>query len=175
MINAAMNRQQEVDPARILLCAGEPGPVQPAGIPISNYVGDALNFATQKGFRRILLVGSADRLIKVAGGMMNTHPSQGDCRMELLASFAARGGASGEMIRQVLRAETIDGALQTLRQNGCDRQVKMVCAQAIQRQVQSRIGARREAQIMAFSEDGRHVIQTEGAQWMLREFREKQA
>lgn len=42
--------------------------------------------AAELGFDSIILTGHIGKLIKVAGGIMNTHSKEGDCRMELLAA-----------------------------------------------------------------------------------------
>ena len=55
----------------------------------SNFIGQAIDMAVELGFQRMLLTGHIGKLIKVAGGIMNTHSREGDCRMELLTAFAA--------------------------------------------------------------------------------------
>ena len=56
----------------------------------SNYIGDTIDMAVELGFQKMLLTGHIGKLIKVSGGIMNTHSKEADCRMELLAAFAAR-------------------------------------------------------------------------------------
>lgn len=56
----------------------------------SNYVGKALETAIDAGFTEVLLAGHIGKLIKLSGGIMNTHSKEGDCRAELMAA-AARG------------------------------------------------------------------------------------
>lgn len=50
----------------------------------SNYVGDSIKMAVETGFRKILFCSHIGKLIKVSGGMMNTHSMYGDRRMELM-------------------------------------------------------------------------------------------
>lgn len=50
----------------------------------SNFVGDSLKMAVERGFKKILFVSHIGKLIKVSGGIMNTHSQYGDHRMELM-------------------------------------------------------------------------------------------
>ena len=52
----------------------------------SNFIGETIDMAAELGFCAMLLTGHIGKLIKVAGGIMNTHSHEGDCRMELLAA-----------------------------------------------------------------------------------------
>lgn len=45
----------------------------------SNFIGLTIDMAVEEGFRRLLLAGHIGKLIKVAGGIMNTHSREGDC------------------------------------------------------------------------------------------------
>ena len=58
--------------------------------------------AADMGFKRMLLTGHIGKLIKVAGGIMNTHSHSADGRMEILASNAIRAGADLETAREIL-------------------------------------------------------------------------
>lgn len=49
----------------------------------SNFIGDTIDMAVELGFQKLLLTGHIGKLIKVAGGIMNTHSKEADCRMEL--------------------------------------------------------------------------------------------
>ena len=58
----------------------------------SNYIGETIDLAAEQGAEGLLFVGHIGKLVKVAGGIMNTHSHQGDCRMELLAAGGPRAG-----------------------------------------------------------------------------------
>ena len=68
----------------------------------SNYIGETIDMAAELGFRRLLLCGHLGKLIKVSGGIMNTHSREADARMELMAAAAARCGASGPLLNRIL-------------------------------------------------------------------------
>ena len=61
---------------------------------ISNFVGDAIDCCVREGFTNVLLVGHIGKLVKVAGGIMDTHSRTADCRAEILAARAALAGAA---------------------------------------------------------------------------------
>lgn len=89
----------------------------------SNFIGDTVDMAAELGFRKMLLTGHIGKLIKVAGGIMNTHSREGDCRMELLAAFAVREGVEPEKARQILDCVTTEEALGILRDCGKQKAV----------------------------------------------------
>lgn len=54
----------------------------------SNFVYDAVQLAVKSGFKKMLFCGHIGKLIKVAGGIKNTHSKYGDHRMEILCEIA---------------------------------------------------------------------------------------
>lgn len=70
----------------------------------SNFIGDTLDMARGLGFKKILLTGHIGKLIKISGGIMNTHSREGDCRMELLCAAALKAGCSLETAKAILGA-----------------------------------------------------------------------
>ena len=51
-------------------------------IKASNFIGDSVNLAAEAGFNHIIVSGHLGKMIKVAGGMLNTHSKYGDNRIE---------------------------------------------------------------------------------------------
>ncbi|QIB69493.1 cobalamin biosynthesis protein CbiD [Aminipila butyrica] len=80
----------------------------------SNFIGDSLDYAEGCGFKGILFVGHIGKLVKVAGGIMNTHSKYADARMEILSAHAARLGAEAELIEGMMNAVTTDSAYELL-------------------------------------------------------------
>lgn len=76
----------------------------------SNFIGDTVDMAVKLGFENFLLVGHIGKLIKVSGGIMNTHSKIADCRMELLAAAAIQAGASTQTVNAVLSAISTEEA-----------------------------------------------------------------
>lgn len=83
-----------------------------AVIKCSNYIGQTLDMASEQGCKGILVAGHIGKLIKVAGGIMNTHSRWADCRMDLFATAALRAGIAGEKAVEFLDCVTTDDALE---------------------------------------------------------------
>ena len=80
----------------------------------SNYIGDTIDMARSLGFRSLLLTGHIGKLIKVSGGMMNTHSHEGDAMMELLAAAVLRAGGDAELARRILDCAVTEEALRQI-------------------------------------------------------------
>lgn len=78
----------------------------------SNHIGEAVDAAGRLGFRSMLVVGHVGKLIKLAGGVMDTHSRVADCRLELLALHAALAGTEPAGLRSILAAATVDDGLE---------------------------------------------------------------
>lgn len=74
----------------------------------SNYIGDALDLAGAWGFTQVLLVGHLGKLVKLAGGIMNTHSKIADCRGELFTAHAALAGADKGLLERLMDSVTSD-------------------------------------------------------------------
>lgn len=85
-------------------------------VQVSNFVGDALDICKELGFQGALLIGHIGKLVKIAGGMMNTHSKYGDCRMEILAAHAAAVGVSAGKVEEILQCVACDDVLRILKQ-----------------------------------------------------------
>lgn len=85
-------------------------------VQVSNFVGDALDICKELGFSGALLIGHVGKLVKIAGGMMNTHSKYGDCRMEILAAHAGAAGVAPERIEEILSCVACDDVLRILKQ-----------------------------------------------------------
>lgn len=80
----------------------------------SNFIGESLDMAVQEKIEEILLVGHGGKLIKLAAGVMNTHSSVADGRMETLAAWCGACGGKAELIREILESVTVDQGLKLL-------------------------------------------------------------
>ena len=92
----------------------------------SNFIGDALDICKELGFRGALLIGHIGKLVKIAGGMLNTHSKYGDCRMEIMTAHAGAAGLLSSRIEEMLDCATCDDAIRILKENG-------LCAQTLER------------------------------------------
>ena len=53
-----------------------------------NFIGEALDCACELGIPEIVIVGNLGKLVKLAGGIFNTHSRNADCRMDILMRCA---------------------------------------------------------------------------------------
>ena len=80
----------------------------------SNYIGDALHAAIEAGFSEVLLAGHIGKLVKLSGGIFNTHSKRGDHRAELMAATAKAAGADEETQKEMFDCVTTDEMLRIL-------------------------------------------------------------
>ena len=96
-----------------------------------NFIGLTVDMAKEEGFAELLLVGHIGKLIKVAGGIMNTHSREADCRMEILASLGLLCGADGGTARSILRCALTDEAVEILVEAGIKQAVMDMAVERI--------------------------------------------
>lgn len=89
----------------------------------SNFIGNTIDMAVELGFQKMLLTGHIGKLIKLSGGIMNTHSKEGDCRMELLVSSAVKCGVEVKCLNQILECVTTEEAVRILTECGKRREV----------------------------------------------------
>ncbi|MFV0425048.1 MAG: cobalt-precorrin-5B (C(1))-methyltransferase CbiD [Bacilli bacterium] len=89
----------------------------------SNYIGETLDYALYKGIRKIIFIGHAGKLVKVAGGIMNTHSSIGDCRMEIIAAHCALFGMDAFNIKKIMECITIGSANTIMKECNIEKKV----------------------------------------------------
>lgn len=144
------------------------------GIPIvkiSNFVGDALDMAAAEHFAEVLLVGHIGKLVKLAGGIMNTHSRQADCRTELFCAHAALCGAGQEVCRALMDAATTDACLDILDAAGLRRPVLDSLLQAIQLHLDRRAADVFTIGAVLFSNQSGPLGQTPAADELLRKWK----
>ena len=127
---------------RLILCPGNYGLDYLSGqmpelenvprVKCSNYIGDALDLAILEGMEEVLLVGHIGKLVKLAGGIMNTHSRMADCRKEIFCAHAALCGADKETCEKLMHQVTTDGCLEVLEKAGLRQLVMERLLKAIQ-------------------------------------------
>lgn len=122
---------------------------------MSNFVGETLDAAVQYGAKGVLLAGHLGKFVKLAGGIMNTHSREADCRMELLAIHAFRVGAPRELVTAVLAAGLTTEAVRLLKESGYLNATSKSLLTAMEHAVQSRVRGETEIGILVYTlEDG---------------------
>ena len=130
----------------------------------SNFIGAAIDMAVELGFQKMLLVGHIGKLIKTAGGIMNTHSKEADCRMELLAAFAMREKAEPSQIRRILDCVTTEEAIPFLEKSGKLQQVMEQIAERVCYYMENRAGGKLKAECILFSNKYGELAKSKGAE-----------
>ena len=124
------------------------------GVPVvkcSNFLGESLDCAAVEGIEQLLLVGHIGKLVKLAGGIMNTHSRYADCRTELFCAHAAICGADTATCQALMNAATTDACLEIVDQAHLRDRVLTSLLEAIQRHLEHRIGPGCRIGVVLFS------------------------
>lgn len=136
----------------------------------SNFVGEMLDYASELELD-VILVANLGKLVKVAGGIMNTHSRNADSRMEILASNAAMAGASLETVRSIMGCISTDSALEVIDSEGLIPKVSELLMEKVQFHMNHRTGGKIRTSAVMFSSVYGMLGMTENAEEMLNEFR----
>ena len=146
--------------------------VDTQGIPCvkySNFIGDAIDIAVTEGFESALVVGHIGKLVKLAGGIMNTHSRVADCRSELFCAHAALCGADRALCRALMDAVTTDECIALLDGALLREAVLQSLLAAVQRHLDRRAAGAIRLGAVTFSNEYGLLGCTEGAKELLRE------
>ena len=138
----------------------------------SNYIGDALDLAVLEGMEEVLLIGHVGKLVKLAGGIMNTHSRMADCRRELFCAHAALCGADRETCESLMRQVTADACLEILKNAKLCKPVTESLLREIQKVLERRSGGACRMGAVLFSNVYGLLGKTAEAETLLREWRE---
>ncbi|MEG0291151.1 MAG: cobalt-precorrin-5B (C(1))-methyltransferase CbiD [Anaerovoracaceae bacterium] len=120
-------------------------------IKCSNFVGEAIDFANEMGFKGIIFSGHLGKLIKVAGGVMNTHSKYGDRRMEILCEIAKVCGASSETLDRISECVMVDEGVSIIRSEQIEKDVMELLLFNIQKNIRERLNRQMEIGVIVFS------------------------
>ena len=147
------------------------GVALPAGVPVvrcSNFIGEALDGAGAEGFSSVLLVGHIGKLVKLAGGIMNTHSRWADGRAELFCAHAALCGADRDTARALMDSATADQCLAVLDRAGLRAAVMSSLLEAVQRHLDRRAAGQFAVGAVTFSNQYGLLGMTRGAKEILK-------
>ena len=93
---------------------------------ISNFIGESIDYAISNDAKEIVLCGDLGKLIKLSGGIMNTHSNDSDSRLELLASSVLKLCIKEsiqlpiQVISNMFEQKTTTGAVNIIKDNNFD-------------------------------------------------------
>jgi len=99
-------------------------------IKTSNFIGFMLNKCIEEGLKKVLLIGHIGKLVKLAGGIFNTHSRVADARLEIIAANLALMGASKELIEKIFECVTAEGAVDVIEAYNYDEIYNRLCRKA---------------------------------------------
>lgn len=137
----------------------------------SNFIGDTIDMAKQMGFEAMLLTGHIGKLIKLSGGMMNTHSKEGDCRMELLAAAAIYAGCHAKTAKDLLDAVTTEEGVKLLSEAGILEATMERAMERILFYLRKRAGDGMQFECMMYATDYGLLAESPGAQSLLQELK----
>ena len=134
----------------------------------SNFIGNTIDMAVEEGAEGIRLVGHGGKLIKLAAGIMNTHSSVADGRMEVLAAYGAACGADACLVNRLLKAITVDEGLRLLEtREGLRNQVMDLVMERVDEHLKRRAAGRLEIEAVVFTNERGILGITRGAARLL--------
>ncbi|MCR4635365.1 MAG: cobalt-precorrin-5B (C(1))-methyltransferase CbiD [Butyrivibrio sp.] len=148
----------KIDPADVVLC--------------SNFVYDAVNIAVDEGFSRLLFVGHIGKLVKVAGGIKNTHSMYGDHRMEILSDICKKllDAQTYESIKADLMECVMTGeAVRIINTTGKGDIIFDNMAQSIKDHMQKWSGDTLEVEVIVFAGENEELVATSHAHEWIKE------
>lgn len=134
---------------------------------MSNFVGDTLDAAVQYGAKGVLLAGHIGKFVKLAGGIMNTHSREADCRLELLAIHAFQVGAPPALVTAVLQAGLTTEAVRLLKAAGFLRATSKSLLAAMERAVAVRTRGELEVGILFYTLENGVLAESENARALM--------
>lgn len=114
-------------------------------VQIANFLGDALDFMQntleeeQRRLEVLWLAGHPGKLAKVLDGVWDTHSSKSGMAMGSVARVAAERGFAPHLVQEMERANTVEAAMERLRQEAG--------AQALWMEIERRIGVLAHARV----------------------------
>ncbi len=82
-----------------------------AKVKISNYIGESISYAYNKGFKSMTLIGHIGKFSKLSLGVFNTHNRIADVRIEAFIYYLAIMGAKLELLNKIKDCLTAEEAL----------------------------------------------------------------
>ncbi len=117
----------------------------------SNFIGDAIDIGLELGFESILIVGHIGKLVKLGAGIMNTHSSWADGRMDVLVTCGVIAGVDVDTLKKIPDCVTADAAMDILDEKGYLEKTAEVLEKRIENYLNARVNGEAKIAAIAFS------------------------
>lgn len=149
----------------------------------SNYIGETFDYLVELGFKKVLFTGHIGKLVKLSGGMMNTHSKMGDHRMEFTVDAMNRTFHQGlwtdrtaeekqALCEQILACLASEEALAILEHAGIRAEVMQEVMNGIMYHLQERVGNALTIECMMYANEFGELARTDGAYELLAEIKD---
>ena len=104
---------------------------------ISNFIGESIDYAISNDAREIVLCGDLGKLIKLSGGIMNTHSNDSDSRLELLVAaviklcIKEKKELPIQIISNLFEQKTTTGAVNIIKEKKLENCFDILAAQML--------------------------------------------
>jgi cobalt-precorrin-5B (C1)-methyltransferase len=129
----------------------------------SNYIGETIDYAVELEIESLFIIGHIGKLVKTAGGIMNTHSRNGDARMDIMSAAAIKAGITLEGARKILDCITCDEAILVLKDEEIFERTMAILVKRMQFYMQKRAYNKVQIEVIIFSNEFGMLGQTENA------------
>ena len=143
------------------------------GIKCSNFIGETLDYLCYKGFKKVLLVGHLGKMVKLSGGIMNTHSSTADCRAELLALHYGLAGGSLAVMEEIMDCTTTDAIIDILEREKITEIVLGRIMDKIKFHIDYRVKSQLQVEVVLFSQNNSIYASTKNSKDLISLFLEE--
>lgn len=126
-------------------------------VKMSNFIGYMLMETKRLGFKRVIVGGHIGKLIKLSGGITNSHSRVADARREIMVANLALLGAPLELLKEVDACLSTDAMVDIIRKAGYSQVFKVLAYKAASKaKVYMRLGQEDhiDIEVYLFSMDG---------------------
>lgn len=126
-------------------------------VKMSNFIGYMLMETKRLGFKRVIVGGHIGKLIKLSGGITNSHSRVADARREIMVANLALLGAPLELLKEIDACLSTDAMVDIIRKAGYSQVFKVLADKAASKaRVYMRLGQEdhMNIEVYLFSMDG---------------------
>lgn len=126
-------------------------------VKMSNFIGYMLMETKRLGFKRVIVGGHIGKLIKLSGGITNSHSRVADARREIMVANLALLGAPLELLKEIDACLSTDAMVDIIRKAGYSQVFKVLADKAASKaKVYMRLGQEdhMDIEVYLFSMDG---------------------
>ena len=140
----------------------------------SNFIGDAIDIGMELGFESILIVGHIGKLVKLGAGIMNTHSSWADGRMDVLVTCGVLAGADTDTLKRLPDCVTADAAMDILEEGGYLEKTADILSQRMDSYLRARVKDSIPIAALAFSYKRQLQVRTALAEELIKAITEEE-